>query len=187
MWEITFAFIYPPPAPISYSIIPWVFFTTVLVYQYFKYAKNDIGVPNLAPKWLVPAFAASCAAGLAFILTITHRLGDGGWHSSVLVNMLDSVLWIHMLLRRDSLRGQSIYIGIAKMMGTFGAYSGCFLIFGFNYPILMVGAVTCFLLDAWYVGMVYVKAREQGFSPWAMHPWNPPDEAPARVPPLATA
>ena len=81
-----------------------------------------------------------------------------------------SVLYITMLHRRNSPRGQSIYIATFKMIGTllaslaFYAYPPAEMfetspLFPFLYASTLV-------FDAVYLVMVYRKCREQGINPW---------------------
>jgi hypothetical protein len=80
-------------------------------------------------------------------------------------NFINSALFIALFFRREGLLGQSIYIGLSKMLGT-AAVSGMWLIFPWPgtdetllMPFLIVGI---FILDLSYVVLVYRRGREMG-------------------------
>jgi hypothetical protein len=83
-------------------------------------------------------------------------------------NFINSALFIAMFYRRPGLLGQSIYIGISKMLGT-GAVTGMWFIFAWpgTTPITMMFLLTGILvLDLTYVALVYRRGREMGIDIW---------------------
>ena len=79
-------------------------------------------------------------------------------------NLMMSVLFIAMLLKRKNLSGQSIYIALFKMLGTVLPS----ILFFLRFPgsvLLNFLYVAIFGFDAIYLGMLYVKHRELGITP----------------------
>ena len=76
-----------------------------------------------------------------------------------------SVLFVAMLLRRNNVYGQSMYIALFKMAGTLLAsilsftYSPSSLLLGFLY-------ITIFLFDAIYLVLLYEQHTELAIDPW---------------------
>lgn len=174
MLEITFTLIYPPPPPVGYAMVPMALFTTILAYQYFKYAKNDPSLPNIHPKWMLPIFVLSCVMSMPLVMATTHHFQDNNWHISNFVVLLDSALWVHMILRRNDMRGQSLYIGLCKGIGSAGVAVAFVLLFGINHPLIIISVILTAILDVWYVGLIFVKCRELGINPWQ---WNRESQA----------
>ncbi|MDX1579334.1 MAG: hypothetical protein R3266_12665, partial [Gemmatimonadota bacterium] len=109
-------------------------------------------------------------ASFAFILRGSAELGDVLLYKVGFIdNFINSALFIVMLHRRPGLEGQTIYIGIAKMLGT-GSMAIAWLLHpwpgtedsGILVPLYLGIAV----LDLAYVVEVYRKARRLGIDPW---------------------
>lgn len=85
-----------------------------------------------------------------------------GWGLALMMGLL----FIAMLLSRDDLRGQSVYIALFMMLGNIGA-----LLFDITaaprMPYLVTYlAILSLTVNAIYVVMVYRKAQLLGLSPW---------------------
>ncbi len=91
-----------------------------------------------------------------------------------------SILFVTMLLRRDSLRGQSIYIALSKFLGTFFAFLLALFwsprslhehwdtLLPDRYyplsPLLLTLYAGIFLFDLLYIALVFQKSRADGVS-----------------------
>lgn len=82
--------------------------------------------------------------------------------SGIIINVIDSFLFIKMLFDRNNLDGQSIYIAIFKMIGT--TTSVLSLAYFFVSPLLLVSAIIVFILDWIYISLVYMKSKYRRFS-----------------------
>lgn len=163
-WEFIFSFVQPHPAPILYSTMGWVVFDFVLAYQYLKFGKSDF-IPNLSTKWVPAVFMVAVLFAAPLVLAITQHFGDEGWHAAYIDNMMMSIMFPLMLLRRNSVAGQSLYIAVLKGVSTMIA-AACFTyIFGV-YPLILTMAFIAGCFDILYMVMVYAKCREQGINPW---------------------
>lgn len=92
-----------------------------------------------------------------------------GFYMAFVQNLLMSVLFIKILLNRNELRGQSIYIAISKLLGTASA-SLAFYVFDpidKKSIILSLLYLIIFIFDLIYAIMVYQKSREEHLDPWA--------------------
>jgi preprotein translocase subunit SecG len=88
-------------------------------------------------------------------------------YSAFMQNLVMSVLFVVMLQERKTAKGQSVYIGISKMIGTVFAtilfhirYPGSFLL---HFLFLMI-----FIFDVIYIVMIYIVIRKKGMNPFAI-------------------
>ncbi|MCI0561683.1 MAG: hypothetical protein MN733_24605 [Nitrososphaera sp.] len=83
-------------------------------------------------------------------------------------NLMMPAVFIVMLYRQDDLRGQSIYIAAAKMIGTFFASWGFYPFFPFPDNLLLPFLfASTLVLDRAYTAMLYQKYREQNIHLWS--------------------
>jgi hypothetical protein len=101
------------------------------------------------------------------MLFFTHdfSVAKGATYTAFEINSIVSMLFIYMLLSRNTVKGQSIYIAIAKMIGTACASLAVYqslpssILLNFLYLAIL-------LFDGVYTVMLYGKFREQGMIPW---------------------
>ena len=79
-----------------------------------------------------------------------------------------SVLFIGMLVRRNNVDGQSLYIAIFKWLGTLAPTIQMYLQTG-SRLILILG-IGIFLYDVVYIGMLYQKFLELKLNPFTRKP-----------------
>ena len=103
------------------------------------------------------------------VLFITYEINDFiGVYAAFGQNLMMSILFITMLLIRNDLRGQSIYIALFKMLGT-GISSLAFYLYipisqgSFILPFLFV---SIFVYDLIYLALIYQKYREYNIPIW---------------------
>jgi hypothetical protein len=119
-WEFIFAFAAPLGSHSTMQTIiniVWFSFDLVIIYQYLKYGPADFGK---MPKWLFySGSAVSLAVGFAAVYLITVEFNDGdGAYAAFGQNLMMSILFVAMLLRRKSLKGQSLWTAVTKCLGT---------------------------------------------------------------------
>jgi len=144
----------------------WFLFDVGILWTYLKFGKKYFP-PNIPQRWfgvwtilgLVTAFLVE----LAFVREFDPFVG--GAYAAFLQNLLMSVLFITMLVRRGSREGQSFLIAISKWLGTlaptilFGVIgSGAF--HGPSFLVLVLGLL-CSLFDLIYI---YLLGRAREFS-----------------------
>ncbi len=76
-----------------------------------------------------------------------------------------SVLFVSMLIRRNSVSGQSMYIAIFKMLGTLLASILFFMVFS-TLVLLTFLYLAILTFDIIYVVMLYGKHKQLGIHPW---------------------
>ena len=142
-WEFIFSFILPHEPPQYYVNLAWFFVDLAILYQVCRFGPGEL--QNFIPRKLFfPALAAGIAAAFLLILFITREFDDAdGKYSAFGQNLMMSILFVAMFLRRQSLRGQSIYIAIAKLLGTLLPS----ILFYMKYP-------ESFLLNTMYVAIL---------------------------------
>ncbi|MEA4812087.1 MAG: hypothetical protein VB108_05925 [Anaerolineaceae bacterium] len=118
-WELIFGVFTPGSISIQKGVnIIWSLLDLVIVFQYFKYAKKEF--PKQYSKhftlWSITAFISAFAIIIAFSREFSGF--KGAQYAAYLQNLAMSILFIDMLLRRNSVHGQSMLIAVFKMVGT---------------------------------------------------------------------
>ena len=164
-WEFIFSFLLPHSPPQLYINYLWFALDVVIVFQFFKYYKNEF--PNLSSLTLCIVFGISVATALSIILSGGIFLGDvDGVYAAFGQNLLMSVLFVVMFFRRgNTLRGQSIFIAIFKMLGT-GLTSIHFYLFepvssSFVLPFLFI---SIFFFDLLYAVLIVKQYKKNNKS-----------------------
>jgi hypothetical protein len=166
-WEFIFTFlIVTEGVPFIQQVINgvWFAFDVVIVYTYFRYGRKDfpktVGQQGFIP-WSILAFIISFVtlyfAGLEF---------GGSWgaaYSAFTQNLMMSILFIGMLVRRNSVDGQSMYIALFKWIGTVAPTIQVYMITGSNL-VLALG-VAIFMFDVIYIVMLYKKFLQLRLNP----------------------
>ena len=116
-WEFIFSFIFPHMPPQLFINYLWFGLDSIIVIQFLKYGKKEF--LYLSSKRLYSIFLVLLGAEFSIILVSGITIGEyKGVYSAFGQNLVMSILFIIMLFKRNSLRGQSIYIAIFKMLGT---------------------------------------------------------------------
>jgi hypothetical protein len=169
-WEFIFSFLLPHSPPQLYINYLWFILDGIIVFQFFKYYKNEF--TNLSPLTLYTVFGISVATAFSMILLGGIFLGDvDGVYAAFGQNLLMSVLFVFMFFKRgNSLRGQSIFIAIFKMVGT-ALTSLHFFLFepasqnSFVLPFLFV---SIFLFDLFYTVLIVKQYKKNHKSLFAI-------------------
>jgi len=116
-WEFIFSFIFPHTPPQLFINYLWFGLDSIIVIQFFKYGKNEFSY--LSSKKLYFMFIVLLVSEFSIILISGITIGKfKGVYSAFGQNVFMSILFIIMFFKRNSLRGQSIYIAVFKMLGT---------------------------------------------------------------------
>jgi hypothetical protein len=100
-------------------------------------------------------------------LFITREFKDAeGKYAAFGQNLMMSVLFVTMLLRRNSVDGQSLYIALFKMIGTL-LPSILFLRLFPSSILLNYLFIAILIFDLIYTVMLYRKLKSAGLNPWA--------------------
>lgn len=163
-------------------LVPWTLLDLVILAQAIRYGRREIDHP-LLKRYFPLAFAALFALTGAVLLTFVREMKDAiGWIAAFGQNLMMSALFVSMLVTRSDLRGQSIYIGLARLLGTLFAFLlalfwsppslhehwSQLLPEGYHpiSPLIIVLYTGIFALDVLYVALVHRRCRELGLDPW---------------------
>ncbi len=157
-WEFIFAFIMPNLHPIDstlelYINILWFSFDVLILSTYLIYGRKHFP-KGIGSKWFLPWSMLGIAVSFLFVLLISLDLSDYiGMYAAFISNLMMSVLFIDMLVKRGNPEGQSLVIAVSKCIGTI-APTIYFYSFFANTFILFLG-VSCAVFDVIYIVMLY--------------------------------
>ena len=138
----------------------WFAFDVGIVYTYFKYGRKYFP-RNLPPSWFIvwSILGLGTALGVEYAFIREFGVTVGGPYAAFLQNLLMSVLFIDMFIKRGGSEGQSLNIAINKWVGTlaptiiYGILGGD----GFRGPsfLILVLGIFCSVFDLTYVWMLF--------------------------------
>jgi hypothetical protein len=165
-WEIIFSFGPFLSTLERLSVGLWLVLDLVIFSQYIRFWQTDYP-KNLSRRLFIPMLSGTALFTFGIILLSLLYLHDD--RVILLVpfgqNFMMSVLFVSMFLRRNSLSGQSFYIGLFKMLGTAVTFLSHFPIIPKEWLFDLV-YLGIFVYDSAYVTMLYGKYRSLGMSPW---------------------
>lgn len=159
-WEFIFSFVHPH-GPIQRSVnIVWLSFDAIILLQLLRYGPREFA--DLPRAMFYLGFGLTLVTSFCLVLLLSYEFNDWtGAYAAFGQNLLMSALFIVMLYRRRSLRGQSLSIGLCKLIGTALASLAFYLyVTSFQQSVLLpflYGAILVY--DLLYVGMVYAQRR----------------------------
>lgn len=168
-WEFMFAFGVVDGMNVQRAVtITWFLFDAVIVYTYFRFGRREL--PEAAQRFFIPWSLIAFAAGFLVIYFMHYEFANfwGARYSAFAQNLLMSVLFIDMLVRRDDVRGQSMYIAIFKWLGTLAPTIQHFSQTGSN--LILIFGIGCFIYDVIYIWMLYRKFAELKLNPFTRKP-----------------
>ena len=154
-WEIIFS-ILQPPSPIQHGVnLVWLVLDLIIFAQLLRYGPREFA--DLAPTTFYALVGVALAPAFGAVLLTSDTFHDKGAYAAFGQNLMMSVLFIALLYRRRSLRGQSRGIAVCKLVGTalaslaFARYTAI----SHHSVLLPFLYVTILAYDALYVGLVY--------------------------------
>jgi hypothetical protein len=158
-WEFIFAFLIPPGIVQHIVNIVWFSLDLGILVCFLYYGRKEfVGLSQTA---FYTMFTLTLATSFAAVLLITLEFHDSGTYSAFGQNLMMSTMFLAMLYRRGSLRGQSLAIAICKGLGTLAA-SLAFYLYAVSWRhslLLFFLYITIFVYDALYVALVYKQKR----------------------------
>jgi hypothetical protein len=157
-WEGAMLFHHPFGGLGWITVFIWFALDLVILAQYFVYARPATAT-TLAEQMFWPATVGIMVTCLITPIVINHAFHDpSGLIAAYFQNALMSILFCGMMLRRDSMRGQSLYVALAKLVGTsvailYGEPSNAFLLWCY---ILVIA------FDLAYVALIVRVASRDG-------------------------
>ena len=161
-WELLQTF-YGLQATLSVQTVinaVWFIFDVGILFTYFKYGRKYFA-RNLPPAafvgWSFLGLITAFWVEFAFIREFGVAVGAG--YSAFLQNLLMSVLFIDMLVKRSSREGQSLTIAVNKWLGTLAPT----LLFGIigdgGFPngsfLILVLGILCSTFDLIYIWLLF--------------------------------
>ena len=172
-WEVIYSFLglknITTSAQESVNIA-WFLLDCAILVTYFRY-----GYKEFPKAFSLKTFYAWGISGLICSLLIQHQFylefGDylAETYSAFLQNLLMAVLFIDMLVKRNSSKGQSMLIAVSKMAGT----AAPTILFGCldtnsngkaNHLALLLG-ILIFVVDSIYVALLYRIIQKEKAGP----------------------
>lgn len=136
----------------------WVCLDFVILTTYFKFGKKEWPVKlnqKLFAPWSVLVLICCFALQLVFIKEFGFAMA--AQYSAFLQNLLMSVLFIQLYIKRDGMVGQSVLLAVAKWIGTL-APTILMGIINFNWIVLAAG-IFCSIFDLIYITLL-LKAQK---------------------------
>ena len=134
----------------AYVNASWVILDIVILFTYFKYGKNEF------PKSINQKYFSAwtmlviiCCFALQYVFIKEFGFIMGAKYSAFLQNLLMSVMFIGMYIKRGNMNGQSLLLAYAKWIGTL-APTILFGILDYNIRILACG-IFCSVFDIIYI------------------------------------
>lgn len=140
----------------------WFCLDVVILTLYFKYGKkhHELKGDSLFYAWTILGIAAMFLVQLAYIKEFGLEGHLSAQYSAFAQNLLMSIAFIHMLVKRGSTKGQSLLLAVAKWIGTL-APTITMGIMSTNYVVLACGLL-CTVYDLLYIALLYrAKKSEQ--------------------------
>ena len=121
IWEFLFTFVYRSVGGLMQEIINLVWFALdiVIVYTYLRFWRADYP-KNMRESWFWPMFVLAFLLVAPMLVATVSVFGrdDGSVYTAFGDNLIMSLLFLTMLMRRQSRRGQSMWIAWTKLLGT---------------------------------------------------------------------
>jgi hypothetical protein len=142
----------------------WFLFDVGILFTYFKYGRKYFS-RNLPPGafigWSLLGLITAFCVEFAFVREFGVAVGAG--YSAFVQNLLMSVLFIDMLVKRGSREGQSLTIAVNKWVGTLAPT----LLFGIigdgGFPhgsfLILVLGILCSAFDLIYISLLLQMKR----------------------------
>ena len=161
-WEVIYTFRDISTAGIQGVVnLVWMLCDAVIVYTYFRFGKREF--PENAKKQFLPFSLLSFAVCIVFQLAFLFEFPDGieaATYSAFAQNAAMSILFVVMLYRRNSTRGQSMLIAVAKWIGTLAPTLLLGIVSQFNIYVILTGAI-CSVFDILYIILLRTKLNEE--------------------------
>ncbi|SRR6266498_635467 len=138
----------------------WFVFDVGILFTYFKYGRKYF--PHNLPagafiSWSILGLVTAFFIEFAFVREFGVAIGAG--YSAFLQNLLMSVLFIDMLVKRGSREGQSLTIAINKWLGTLAPTILFGIIGDGGFPtgsfLILVSGILCSVFDLIYIQLLF--------------------------------
>ncbi|QHL86491.1 hypothetical protein GU926_03150 [Nibribacter ruber] len=164
-WEFIFSFVHPHPLPQLYIDYLWLVFDVGILVQYLRYGKKEFPA-HLSGNLFYPTFGFSLVFAALLIAAISREFNEYiGIYAAFGQNLMMSILFVRMYLKRNNVQGQSLYIAGSKLVGTVFPSVLFYLYFPKSYLLLLLYA-GILIFDALYFYLLYAHVKREGQNPW---------------------
>jgi hypothetical protein len=161
-WEFIFSFIYPHKGLQVIIDIIWFLLDVIILFQYVKYGRKEFE-KTLPAKYFYPILLLTIALSFSIIIATVPEFNDlEGKYAAFAQNLMMSVLFISLLVKRGNTKGQSICIAFFKMIGSFLAAFAFYLYF--RSELITILSVGTLIFDLIYIYLLYKQLRKDGNS-----------------------
>lgn len=168
-WEFMYSFVIGFGFNLQKVVnIVWCLLDVVIIYTHFKYGRKDF--PKDKERYFIPWSLAAFVVGFLVIYFAHYEFEDfwGARYTAFAQNLMMSVIFISMLVRRNNVDGQSMYIAIFKWLGTLAPTIQMSIQTGSK--LILIFGIGCFLYDVIYIGMLYQKFVGLKMNPFTRKP-----------------
>ncbi len=151
-WEFIFSLVLVSDPLALQAIINniWLAFDIIVMIAYILYGKKDWPA-TVSTKWFFPYSILGLIVSFLFVYLLSVELDHSrGMYAAFIQNLIMSVLFIRMLLRRGNKSGQSTGIALFKLIGTLAPT----IVYGQQSPFVLFLGSACFVFDVIYLIML---------------------------------
>lgn len=170
-WEFYNTFLVGIPIPQRIPAASWFALNLGVLYTCYRYGRNDFDWP-LLKRWFRTLLSVTLVVAFFLVYNFIEAFGDHyGALSASFAMIVYSTLLPVMLMRRNSLAGQSLYIALLILIGDITGFIATIYAqanLDTNLPLGWMYAVNIYVLPAhlFYVYLVWWMARRDGINPW---------------------
>ena len=164
-WEVLYAIVLPEKAPVGTWVpVLWLAFDVPILLLTLYYSGREL------PAISRGTFAIVFILGLATSLSILYFAETENRYiaSAYPQNLMMSILFIGLVCTRENARGQSMYIGLFKLVGTAAPGLSSLRPEGYHglSGLYTATVAAIFAFDLLYLVLLYRKLRGLGIRPW---------------------
>jgi hypothetical protein len=166
-WELIYTVVRSTPRLPGFVVPAWLVIDAAILYQYLRYGPaRRRRTAKAAPARFYAKVAAAVAVAFAleYSVILDHADRDGVY-SGFAVNVVVSLAFVAMIERRRDVRGQSMYIALAKLVGSAIMIPHAYALHGSLWSLRAFMGATL-LGDVVYAALLHRQFWAQGIRPW---------------------
>lgn len=144
----------------------WCLLDIVILYTYFKYGKEEFGKHSKTEfyAWGILVVVTSYLVQWGFVLEFGRIRAMQ--YSAYIQNLIMSVMFIAMLEKRQSSKGQSMLLAAAKWIGTLAPLGIVSMNYGTSefQPLIIILGIFCSVFDLLYIYLLGKRIRIEKIS-----------------------
>lgn len=175
-WEFLFGFHYAVPDLVRHGNQIWMILTGIILWTCWKHGPDDFANPFIR-KWLRPSLLPIIGLCLLIEWGFVEAFQDYfGKALGCVTGVINAVVFLAMLLRRQSIKGQSCYIALGMFLGNACALYMALEPFPVNSvpppppdtPEILVKTLFAGMLplNFLYLLLTVRQCRQEGINPW---------------------